>query len=81
MERACIQAVQLILLADYTTVGFAVHVKHFPPIPEGRKLIVTAELLEVDSRKLRFKLGAHDEDKKVGEETHRRALVQIQPTR
>ena len=81
MERAGIQAVQPILPADYTTVGFEVHVKHFAPTPKGKKVTVRAELLDVDGRKLRFKVEAHDEDKKVGEGTHRRAVVQIQPGR
>jgi len=81
MERAGIQAVQPILPADYTTVGFEVHVKHFAPTPKGKKVTVRAELLEVDGRKLRFKVEAHDEDKKVGEGTHRRAVVQIQSGR
>jgi fluoroacetyl-CoA thioesterase len=40
---------------------------------------VRAELLEVDGRKLRFKVEAHDEDKKVGDGTHRRAIIAIQP--
>jgi fluoroacetyl-CoA thioesterase len=34
--------------------------------------------LEVDERKLRFKVEVHDEDKKVGEGTHRRAIVPVQ---
>ena len=59
-------------------VGFEVHVKHFAPTPKGKKVTVRAELLEVDGLKLRFKVEAHDEDKKVGDGTHRRAVVQIQ---
>lgn len=78
MERAGIQAVQAILPEGYTTVGFEVNVKHFAPTPKGKKVTVRAELLEVDGRKLRFKVEAHDEDKKVGDGTHRRAVVQIQ---
>lgn len=81
MERAGIQAVQSILPAGYTTVGFEVHVKHFAPTPRGKTVTVRAELLEVDGRKLRFKVEAHDEDKKVGDGTHRRAVVQIQPSK
>jgi fluoroacetyl-CoA thioesterase len=77
MERAGIQAVQTILPEGYTTVGFEVNVKHFAATPKGKKVTVRAELLEIDGRKLRFKVEAHDEDKKVGEGTHRRAIVQI----
>jgi fluoroacetyl-CoA thioesterase len=81
MERAGIQAVQSVLPEGYTTVGFEVHVKHFAPTAKGKKVTVRAELLEVDGRKLRFRVEAHDEDKKIGEGTHRRAVVQMQSGR
>lgn len=77
MERAGIQAVQAALPEGYTTVGFEVHVKHFAPTPKGKQVTARAELLEIDGRKLRFKVEAHDDDKKVGEGTHRRAIVQV----
>jgi len=78
MERAGIQAVQPHLPEGHTTVGFEVNVKHFGATPKGQKVTVRAELLEVDGRKLRFKVEAHDENKKVGEGTHRRAIIQAQ---
>jgi fluoroacetyl-CoA thioesterase len=83
MERAGIQAVQPHLPEGHTTVGFEVNVKHFGATPKGKKVTVRAELLEVDGRKLRFKVEAHHqedngEDKKVGEGTHRRAIIQVQ---
>ena len=78
MERAGIEAVQAYLPEGHTTVGFEVNVKHFGATPKGKKVTVSAELLEVDGRKLRFKVEAHDEDKKVGEGTHRRAIIPIQ---
>ncbi|MGQ4808863.1 hypothetical protein NKDENANG_02256 [Candidatus Entotheonellaceae bacterium PAL068K] len=77
MERAGIQAVQEALPDGYTTVGFEVHVKHFAPTPKGKSVTARAELLEVDGRKLRFKVEAYDEDKKVGDGTHRRAIIQV----
>jgi predicted thioesterase len=78
MERAGIEAVQAHLPDGHTTVGFEVNVKHFGATPKGKQVTVSAELLEIDGRKLRFKVEAHDEDKKVGEGTHRRAIVPIQ---
>jgi len=77
MERAGIQAVQPYLGEGQTTVGFEVNVKHFAATPKGKKVTVRAELLDIDGRKLRFKVEAHDEDRKVGEGTHRRAIIQI----
>ena len=41
-----------------------------------RQVTVRAELIEADAGKLRFK--AHDEHKKVGGGTHRRAIITIQ---
>jgi fluoroacetyl-CoA thioesterase len=78
MERAGIEAVQAHLPEGHTTVGFEVNVKHFGAAPKGEKVTVRAELLEIDGRKLRFKVEAHDEHKKVGEGTHRRAIIAIQ---
>jgi fluoroacetyl-CoA thioesterase len=78
MERAAIQAVQPHLPDGQTSVGFEVNVKHFGATPKGQKVKVRAELLEVDGRKLRFKVEAHDQDKKVGDGTHRRAIIQVQ---
>lgn len=77
MERAGIQAVQACLPEGYTTVGFEVHVKHFAPTAKGKTVTARAELLEVDGRKLRFKVEAYDDEKKVGDGTHRRAIVQV----
>ena len=77
MERAGIQAVQPHLNEGQTTVGFHVDVMHIAATPKGKNVTVRAELLDVDGRKLRFKVEAHDEDKKVGEGTHRRAIIQI----
>jgi fluoroacetyl-CoA thioesterase len=78
MERAGIQAVQGHLPEGHTTVGFEVHVKHFGATPKGKTVTVRAELVEVDGRKLRFKVEAHDQDKKVGDGTHRRAIIPVQ---
>ena len=78
MERAAIQAVQSHLPEGHTTVGFEVNVKHFGATPKGQKVTVRAELLEIDGRKLRFKVETHEADKKVGEGTHRRAIIEVQ---
>jgi predicted thioesterase len=78
MERAAIQAVQANLPEGHTTVGFEVNVKHFGATPKGGTVTVIAELVEIDGRKLRFKVEARDEEKKVGDGTHRRAIIPLQ---
>ena len=61
MERAGIEAVQSLLGDEHTTVGFEVNVKHFAATPKGKEVTVRAELTEVDGRKLRFNVVAHDD--------------------
>ena len=77
MERAGIEAVQSLLGDEHTTVGFEVNVKHFAATPKGKEVTVRAELTEVDGSKLRFNVVAHDDTQKVGEGTHRRAIIQV----
>ena len=77
MERAGIEAVQSVLGEGHTTVGFEVNVKHFGATPKGQRVRILAKLTEVDGRKLRFDVEAHDEEKQVGAGTHRRAIIQI----
>ena len=77
MERAGIECVQPYLGDEHTTVGFEVNVKHFAATPKGAEVTVRAKLTEVDGRKLRFDVEAHDEKQQVGAGTHRRAIIQI----
>ena len=71
-----------ILVAIDPTATLALHCRNdlivdLAPIKE-LVWTVHAELIEVDARKLRFKAEAHDEDKKVGDGTHRRAIIAVQ---
>ena len=77
MERAGIEAVQSLLGDEHTTVGFEVNVKHFAATHKGKEVTIRAELTDVDGRKLRFNVVAHDDTQKVGEGTHRRAIIQV----
>jgi predicted thioesterase len=72
MERASIQA-YFARRAHYRRLRGARQAFRSHP---KRQVTVRAELIEVDAGKLRFK--AHDEHKKVGDGTHRRAIITIQ---
>lgn len=75
VEKASINAVQPYLADTQTSVGFEVHIRHLAPTPIGMKVRAIAELLEVKGNKLTFSVEAYDEEKKIGEGTHRRAIV------
>lgn len=77
MEEVAQEATQPYLPADHTTVGFEVVVRHLAPTSVGRQIRVIAELLEVDDRRLLFKVEARNERRKIGEGTLRRTIIQL----
>jgi predicted thioesterase len=76
MEYTCVLLVAPYLDENEQTVGIHVDVRHMAPTKIGQSVTVTAELLEVKDNKLRFALAAvNDQGFKIGEGTHRRALI------
>jgi predicted thioesterase len=76
MEYTCVLLVAPYLDENEQTVGIHVDVRHMAPTKIGQSVTVTAELLEVKDNKLRFALSAvNDQRVKIGEGTHRRALI------
>jgi len=60
------------------TVGTVVDVRHLAATPPGQKVRAEAELIEVDGRRLVFKVEAFDERRKIGEGRHERAIVHLE---
>jgi fluoroacetyl-CoA thioesterase len=76
MEYTCVLLVAPYLDENEQTVGIHVDVRHVAPTKIGQSVTVTAELLEVRDNKLRFAVSAvNDQGIKIGEGTHRRALI------
>ncbi|MBI4305781.1 MAG: thioesterase family protein [Chloroflexi bacterium] len=75
LEMAAIEAVDAKLPAGYATVGFHVDVKHFAPAPIGSAVTGRAEVTAVDGNKIAFSVVAFCGDRKIGEGTHRRAVI------
>ncbi|HDN79629.1 MAG TPA: thioesterase [Chloroflexi bacterium] len=78
MEQAAVRVVDPLLPEGQKTVGVAVEVKHLAPTPVGMEVRAAAELIEVDGRKLLFRVEAHDEKEKVGEGLHRRVIIDVE---
>lgn len=78
MERAGVAAVDHLLPEGQRTVGVHVDVKHLAATPLGLTVRARAELLEVEGRKLTFKVEAFDDQEKVGEGTHRRVIIDLE---
>ncbi len=75
MENAAWTAVQPELPDGDTTVGILVNVRHLAATPLGGHVTATAELVEIDGRRLVFHVSAHDDNQLIGEGTHERARV------
>ena len=75
MERAAIEAIDPYLDEGRTSVGFEVNVRHLAPSDIGATVIAHAELLEVSRNRLNFQVEAYDGERKIGEGTHRRAII------
>jgi predicted thioesterase len=76
MEGAAVNAVDKLLPAGWSTVGTALDVKHLAATPAGLEVRAAAELLEIDGRRLRFKVEAFDGVDKIGEGYHGRFIIE-----
>lgn len=75
MENAAMKSVADTIADDETTVGAQVSVSHLRPTPLADIVNATATLVEIDGRKLTFKVIAEDSKGLVGEGTHVRYIV------
>jgi len=77
MENASWRAVAESLEEGNVTVGTVVNVRHLAATPVGQGVRAVAELIEVDGRRLVFKVEAYDERQKIGDGTHERFIVHL----
>jgi len=77
MEGASINAVDRFLPAGFCTVGISISTTHSAATPIGMTVTARAELVEIDGRRLVFKVEGFDDREKVGEGTHERYIVQM----
>ena len=59
----------------HATVGTKVNINHLRACKPGTEVTVTAELLEVDGRRLEFNMKAEDEKGLLGEGSHTRFII------
>lgn len=77
MEAAAQAVAEPYLPPGHTTVGFEVSVRHRRPAFPGTRVRVTAELREVDGRKLRFGVAARTEEGEIAEGHLRRTIIPL----
>ena len=75
MENAAILCVAPHLPEGSTTVGSMISSSHIKPSAIGANVEATAELVEIENRKLTFKVTATENGELIGEGTHIRYIV------
>ncbi len=75
MEIASMRLIQPHLDEGSTTVGTKVCVEHRAPAPLGATVTVVTELVDVEGRRLEFKVSAYWGERLLGEGRHERYVV------
>ncbi|MCR5065143.1 MAG: thioesterase family protein [Bacteroidales bacterium] len=75
MEQTCNESVTPLLESGQGTVGTHIDVSHCAATPVGMRVWCDSELVEVDRRRLVFKVAAYDERGLIGEGRHERFVI------
>lgn len=75
VEAAAVKAVADVLSEDQTTVGVSLDLQHLAATPMGLKVRAEARLVQVEGRRLTFRVCAYDDVEQIGAGTHQRMLV------
>lgn len=77
LEMAAWNATREHLPEGMVTVGTSINVRHLAATPLGMAVTAHAELVEVDGRRLLFRLWAEDAVERVGEAEHERFVAPL----
>lgn len=75
MEKTCRLSVSDNLDEGFETVGTQLNVSHCAATPLGMTVRCESELVEIDRRRLVFKVACYDEAGLIGEGTHERFII------
>lgn len=77
MEEAAVNSLQL--PEGQSSVGTSLSIKHNAATPIGALVKATAELMEIDRRRLIFNVEAFDEAGQIGVGKHERFIIDVDP--
>ena len=77
MEMASGSAISRHLPNGFVSVGMDVKVRHLAATPVGRTVRAIARVVEIDRKSVVFDVEVWDGDRKIGDGTHRRGVVNV----
>jgi fluoroacetyl-CoA thioesterase len=77
MEMASGSAIASHLPEGFVSVGMDVKVRHLAATPVGRTVRAVSRIIEIGPKSVVFEVEAWDGNRKIGDGTHRRGIVNI----
>jgi len=77
MEMASGSAIASHLPEGFVSVGMDVKVRHLAATPVGRSVRAISRVIKIDPKSVVFEVEAWDGDRKIGDGTHRRGIVNV----
>jgi fluoroacetyl-CoA thioesterase len=77
MEMASGSAIAAHLPKGFVSVGMDVNVRHLAATPVGRTVRATSRVIRIARKSVVFEVEAWDGDRKIGDGTHRRGIVNV----
>jgi predicted thioesterase len=77
MERTCMRVLEPHYGENESSVGVGINMRHLAATPIGMKVTCRCRVAEVKRRIVAFEVEAFDDQEKVGEGTHWRAVVNV----
>ena len=75
MEKAAVETIAPFLEKNFGSVGTKINISHDSATLPGKMVRATADLLEIDGRRLVFKVKAEDESGLIGQGMHERFII------
>jgi fluoroacetyl-CoA thioesterase len=77
MEMASGSAIASHLPEGFVSVGMEVRVRHLAATPVGRSVRAISRVIEIDRKSVLFEVEAWDGNRKIGDGTHHRGVVNV----
>jgi fluoroacetyl-CoA thioesterase len=77
MENAALNAIRAYLEPNESALGTAVDIRHLAATPVGQQVTASAEVIQVNSRRILFRVTARDEVEEIGNGTHERTVIDL----
>lgn len=75
MENTAIHCLEGLLEPENDTVGIEINVKHTKATAVGHTVTCKASITEIDGRRIRFEIEAHDDKGPIGHAIHDRFII------